>query len=177
MDDLGTVAAEVLNTIGLDTQTLKYGIESTEQNEQDTVDTISRKEIQEEIQAFLNIPESNKRLEYEKVLIREDFYQQSFTTHTAYGELGIYTDSTRIDGAISELIDSLAAIDRRIQRKQARFQSVSKILGNRRLNTLRHRYRSKTPKFHEVDKEIYSLIQEKKKEAIFIEQTQHINRE
>lgn len=67
------------------------------------------------ISQYMDLPESIKRIEQRQRLVRHEFYQQSFYTHTAYSDLGIITEAFRPDKAIEMLEQLETAVKERLE--------------------------------------------------------------
>lgn len=82
------------------------------------------------ISHYMDLPESIKRIKYRQKVVRREFYQQSFHTHTAFSDLGVYTEGTRPDKAIERLEQIEIAIQKRLEIAEFKFSFWKHFLNN-----------------------------------------------
>lgn len=129
---------------------------------------IDKEEVKSEIQRFLNLPVEMEELKQRKHLIRRQFYSKSFTDKTEFGELEIYKAHTVIENDVSDMLDTLDIIDRRIQRKKMIYKRVREELGDKGIEDLRNRYSREVPVVClEEDQEVFKKIIEMKRSVYF----------
>lgn len=73
------------------------------------------------ISRYMDLPESIKRTKQRQKVVRHEFYQQSFHTHTAFSDLGVHTEGVRPDKAVEGLEQIEIAIQKRLEITEFKF--------------------------------------------------------
>lgn len=69
---------------------------------------------------YLNLDNRIKELEKKKAAIRQSLYARSWNTRVEYDEMSIHTTAPRVESVVSDFVETLEIIDKRLKRLKKR---------------------------------------------------------